>query len=68
MINTASSISLAVNFLIVYHVVVALFYNESYNLVSKKDSPGTPTYVFRPEVHRRRELSELRGTGMTMAR
>ncbi|EQB47092.1 hypothetical protein CGLO_13801 [Colletotrichum gloeosporioides Cg-14] len=50
MINTARNISLTVDFLIVYYLTIALFYNESYNLLIKEDSLGKPTYVLRPDM------------------
>ncbi|KAF9869301.1 hypothetical protein CkaCkLH20_13218 [Colletotrichum karsti] len=51
MINTSRGLSLSTDFLIVYYLTIALFYAESYNLLTKENANNEGfLYVLKPDL------------------
>jgi hypothetical protein len=50
MVNSVRGTALSTDYLIVYYLTVALFYSESYHLLSTEDGDHGYPYVLRPDV------------------
>lgn len=50
MVNTTRGLALATDFLIVYYLAIALFYNESYNLLRKTTADRKISYELQPDI------------------